>query len=134
MDRITRATLFYFQNHPDEHVSIHAAGARASVPISSVVQVYYVPTFGRSEHSDCMRAAIAKGIHSHKPDDAVRFLSLGDIPDERFGTFDNWLPSNYLLYTLQNCNVGTSIPDAWLMYQFDGIYIFILQGSDPYGD
>lgn len=92
------------------------------------------PTFCRSEHSDCMRAAIANGINLYRRDEAERFLSLGPIPDERFGTVNNFLRSHGMRYNLQHCDIGTNTPDAWAMDRPDGIFLLVLKGSDRIGD
>lgn len=47
---------------------------------------------------------------------------LGAIPYERFGNVKNWMRPNRLRYTLQQCNVGASKQDEWVIDYLDDIY------------
>lgn len=98
------------------------------------VRVPNDPTFCQSEHSDYMRAALSNGIHIHRPDEAERFLSLGSIPEKRFGTVNNWLRAPRFRYNLKQCTIGLSTPDEWVMGQQDGVYLLVLKGHEDVGD
>lgn len=81
-----------------------------------------------------MRAALVNAVHVFDRSDAENLLSLGPIPDDRFGMVNTWREREFSQYALSHCHTGTDPKDEWVMRQTEGVFLLIISGSDVYGD
>lgn len=81
-----------------------------------------------------MQAALVNAVHVLNLSDAGTLLSLGPIPDDRFGTVSIWMQRFFSRYTLCHCKIGTLRSDDWVMQQSEGVLLLVITGDDSYGD
>lgn len=127
-------TLSGCKRQTDRPVTVHAPGNRTQAPIAQHHSWIHTSVFCRSNEHECMRAALVNAVNVFNRRDAETLLSLGPIPDDRFGTVNTWLEQKFCQYALCHCRTGTHPKNDWVMKQTERVFLLIISAADALGD
>lgn len=118
--------------HPGNPTTISASGNRGPTHVSRSPLHPYLTVFYWSDQSDCTLHSIANGINGYKRSEAVRFLHIGPLEDQRSGTAETWIRTNFSIHTLEHRKMITFSHYAWLMQQETGEVLVTIHERDSH--